>query len=377
MRGGASAPSRRCSPKRACRSSAASFESPAWRSSSSRRPFVERTTAAASRRPFPSSGLAWAPVDDLTFRATYGESFRAPSIGQLTDVPGASPVNLVNGSKTTLTLILSGGNPGLMPETAKSWTGGFDFTPASHPELTLSGTLFRTAFEGRIGRPAVSYLSTILTASDLAPFRTFIAPATNPADLALVKTYLALASASSQALYPAEAYRAIGDARYVNAGAFTVEGLDFQGGYRVDLGADRIDLNGNLSWLLHYKREVTPTSTSVELAGMAGFPADLRARASATWSHGSFASTMTINHIGDLRTNDARRMPTLITADLQVRWSPNARTGPWRGSAVTLTVQNVFDKDPPFYDAPQIVGFDAANYDPNGRVIALQLTKAW
>lgn len=325
----------------------------------------------------PKFGLAWAPVEDLTLRATYGESFRAPSIGQLTDAASATPVNLSNGSRNVLTLILIGGNPNLAPETAQSWTGGFDFAPQSHPELKLSGTLFRTTFEGRIGRPAINYLSTILTASDLAPFRTLIAPATNTADLALVKSYLANASAAAQALYPAEAYGAIGDARYVNAGAFTVEGLDLSGSYRLDLGADRLDVSGNLSWLMHYKRKITAASSSAELAGMAGFPADLRARGAASWTHGDVAATVSLNHTGDLHTVAGQRMKPLTTADLQVRWSPSARSGPWRGTVVALTVQNVFDQDPPFYDAPQIVGFDAANYDPSGRVVALQLTKAW
>lgn len=325
----------------------------------------------------PKFGLAWAPVEDLTLRATYGESFRAPSIGQLTDAPGATPVNLSNGSRNVLTLILIGGNPSLKPETAKSWTGGFEYAPLAHPSLRLSGTLFRTEFEGRIGRPAINYLSTILTASDLAPFRTLVSPASNSADLALVKSYLANASAAAQALYPAEAYGAIGDARYVNAGAFTVQGVDLTGAYRLDLGEDRLDLSGNLSWLLNYQRKVTAASTSAELAGMPGFPADLRARASATWTHQAFATTLTLNHIGDLRTDTGRRMAAMTTADVQLRWTPSVKAGPWRGMAVSLTVQNLFDKDPPFYDAPQIVGFDATNYDPSGRVVALQLTKAW
>lgn len=325
----------------------------------------------------PKFGLAWAPIDDLTLRATYGESFRAPSIGQLTDAPAATPVNLNNGSRNVLTLILIGGNPNLAPETAKSWTGGFEYAPLAHPSLRVSGTLFRTRFEGRIGRPAINYLSTILTASDLAPFRTIVSPTTNAADLALVRSYLANASGAAQALYPAEAYGAIGDARYVNAGAFTVEGVDLTGGYRIELGDDRLDLNGNLSWLLKYERKVTSASTAAELTGMPGFPADLRARASATWTHAAFATTLTLNHIGDLHTDTGRRMKPMTTADVQIRWAPTARSGPWRGTAVSLTVQNLFDKDPPFYDAPQIVGFDATNYDPAGRVVALQLTKAW
>lgn len=326
----------------------------------------------------PKFGLAWAPIEDLTFRATYGESFRAPSIGEVTDPQGASPVRLSNGAAPVLTLILTGGNPNLAPETAKSWTTGLEYTPLAHPGLRLSATLFKTRFENRIGRPAVNYLSTILTAPDLAPFRTFVTPATNAADLALVKAYLANASAAAQALYPAEAFGAVGDARYVNAGVFSVQGLDLTGSYRGRLGTDPLVFNANLSWLTHYRRKITTASRPVELAGLASYPADLRARLSATWTHGAFNTTAALNHTGDLHTEQgARRMAPLSTIDLQIQWSPEARSGPWRGTAVALTVQNLFDTDPPFYDAPQYVGYDAANYDPSGRVVALQLTKAW
>ena len=325
----------------------------------------------------PKFGVIWSPIEDLTVRGTYGESFRAPSIGELTDLQGATPVRLSNGSAPVLTLILYGGNPQLKPESAKSWTVGADFKPQSVPGLTLSGTVFRTAFDQRIGRPAINYLSTILTAADLAPFRTTIAPTTNPADLALVTAYLKNASPAAQALFPPQAYGAIGDARYVNAGAFTVEGLDLVGGYSRRIGKDTLDINANLSWILHYKRKVTAASTPVELAGFAGYPADLRARASATWTHGDLATTVTLNHTGDLQTEASRRVKALTTADLQLRWSPKAQAGLWRGTAVTLTAQNLFDQDPPFYDAPQVVGYDATNFDPNGRVVAVQLTKAW
>jgi outer membrane receptor protein involved in Fe transport len=44
---------------------------------------------------------------------------------------------------------------------------------------------------------------------------------------------------------------------------------------------------------------------------------------------------------------------------------------------VGLSVQNLFDAAPPFYDSPRGFGYDAANADPYGRVIALQAAKRW
>ena len=47
------------------------------------------------------------------------------------------------------------------------------------------------------------------------------------------------------------------------------------------------------------------------------------------------------------------------------------------GTGLTLTVQNLFDRAPPFYDAPEGVAYDAANANVMGRFVSLQLTKAW
>jgi outer membrane receptor protein involved in Fe transport len=352
-----------------------------------RRPGLERLELSAAVRrehydsgatsTVPKVGLVWAPVDALNLKATYGESFRAPSLGELHDPQGATPLNIRNGSATVLSLLLYGGNPDLKPETAKSWTAGIEYAPRSRPDLRLSATLFDTKFENRISRPAINNLSTVLTAPDLAPFRTFVSPGSNPSDLALIQALLKNATAVGAALYAPTAYQAIADGRYVNAGVFQVRGLDLTGSYRLRVHDDPLTLSGNLSWLMSYKRKTTVTAQSVELTGMAGNPADLRARLSSAWSHGPLTTTASLNHTGDLHDEAGRRIAAQTTADLQVQYAPWAQPGAWRGLAVALTVQNLFDQDPPFYEAPQNVGYDPANYEPGGRVVALQLTKAW
>ena len=325
----------------------------------------------------PKLGLVWSPIPDWSLKATYGESFRAPSLGEITDPQRVTPVNISVGATTVLTLLRYGGNPDLQPETAKSWTSGVEYAPAAHPQVRLNATLWNTEFKGRIGQPAINNLSTVLTAPDLAPFRQFINPTANPADLALVKDLLKGATASTASLYAPEAYRAIADARYVNTGDFKVRGLDLTGTYGMDLRGDRLVVTGNLSWLLAYERRITAAAQGVELAGMAEYPADLRGRLSATWSRGPYNVTGSLNHIGDLHTPAGARIPAQTTADLQMQYAPRAQTGGLKGLTVAVTVQNLFASDPPFYDSPAGVAYDPANYDPSGRVVALQLTKAW
>ncbi|PZR36646.1 MAG: TonB-dependent receptor [Caulobacter segnis] len=352
-----------------------------------RRPGLERLEVSAAVRTeryegglestVPKFGVVWSPISAWTMKGTYGKSFRAPSLSELNDPQKATPINLTANGGNVLTLLLYGGNPNLRPETAVSWTAGLEYAPPSHPGTRISATLFDTKFQDRIGQPAINNLSTVLTASDLAPFRQFINPASNTSDLALVQNYLQYASASVASLYLPAAYRAIADARYVNTGTFEVRGLDLTGSYGLSIHDNPVMLSANLSWLMSYSRKVTTVAKKTELVGMAENPADLRARVTAAWTHGPLTTSLTLNHVGDLTTSAGARLPSQTTADLQWQYVAPAKAGPLRGVSLALTVQNLFDSDPPFYDSPQGVGYAAANYDPTGRLVALQLTKAW
>lgn len=325
----------------------------------------------------PKVGVLWSPVRAINLKATYGESFRAPSLSQQTDIERSTPTNLSSGSATVLTLLRYGGNAGLKPETAKSWTATVEFAPPSIPGARVTATLFDTKFKNRIGQPATENLETLLTAPDLASFRQFVDPINNPADLALVQTLLKNASSTAAALYPATAYRVIADARYVNTGAFMVRGLDLSATYPTTIGDEQVTFTASASKLFHYQRKVTPSAQAVDLAGVATYPADLQVRAAATWTHGPINTTFGLRHTDKLTIQGGGRVKGQTTADLQVQYVAPAKSGPWKGLSMALSVQNLFDQDPPFYDSVAGVGYDPSNYDPMGRIVALQLTKTW
>lgn len=325
----------------------------------------------------PKVGVLWSPVSSVNLKATYGESFRAPSLSQQNDPERSTPINLSNGSTTLLTLLRYGGNANLKPERAKSWTATAEYTPTQVPGARLAATVFDTRFFDRIGQPAIDNISTVLSAPDLAPFRSFINPSSNATELALVHSLLKNASSAAAALYPATAYRAIADARYVNAGAFEVRGVDLSATWPLTIAGDPVVLNGSASRLIHYRRKTTAAAQSVELVGLALYPAKLQARLSATWTHGAFNTAATARHTSALRIEPTGRVDGQTVADLQVQYTVPAKTGVWKGTSIALNIQNLFDQDPPFYDSRVGAGYDPANYDPYGRVVALQLTKAW
>ena len=320
----------------------------------------------------PKIGLTWSPTDDLRLRATWGTSFRGPTLTEVYAAETYANVQYLKDGARILSLNMSGGNLDLKPETATSWTVGFDFTPAAASGLRLSGTLFDTKFDNQIDRPVATNAVAALTDPIFSPFVRVIDPA-NSADVAYVQSLLGSPAYVTPGAYPAIAYGAVVDARYVNTSAVHVRGVDVTGAYGFSLDRDRFDFSLNASYLFDYEKQLTPTSPVREFVATAGQPVDLRARASASWSRTDYGATLALNYVDAYRSETGARIDSWTTADLQVRWTPER----FEGLSLAVSVQNLFDRDPPFYDAPTGVAYDATNAEPLGRFGSIQLTKRW
>jgi outer membrane receptor protein involved in Fe transport len=210
-----------------------------------------------------------------------------------------------------------------------------------------------------------------------APFVTYVNPASNPADLARIKALMAASTSANIGLFPAEAYRAIIDARFVNTGSLHVRGIDASASYSFERGADSFDLAMSMSYLTDFDRQFTPTAPTLSSLNLPGQPVDLRGRASAAWSRGDYGASLALNYVDAYHTEAGQKIDAWATTDLQLRWAPNGENSALDGLSLALNVQNLFDVDPPFYDGPTGIGYDPANADPLGRYVSLQLTKRW
>lgn len=324
----------------------------------------------------PKLGIVWEPAEGLMLRGTIGTSFRAPTLKEVYEIGEIGPATLPRGGLDVLSVVLYGGNPDLDPETATTWTIGGDWRPTVLPDLRLNATWFDIDFEGRIGRPALENVDAALNDPALAPFVTFVDPS-NPTDLARVESLINDPTFFAPGVYPANAYGAIVDARYVNTGRVRVRGLDLGAQYRMTVGADTIDLAATATYLANFQRAVTPTSPLLELVDRAGQPVDWRARLSATWHHGPHETTLALNHVDDFAAEGGKTVDAWTTFDLSWRWDLGGSFDWASGLQSTLTVQNLFDADPPFYDNVRGYGYDPANADPLGRVVSLQLIRRW
>jgi hypothetical protein len=100
--------------------------------------------------------LNWAPIEKLSFLASYTEEEGSPSISQLNNpVIGTPNVPVFdfaagpNGETVEITRI-DGGNPDLDPETRRIWKAGITLEPLTDENLRISSTWTRTAIEDSI-----------------------------------------------------------------------------------------------------------------------------------------------------------------------------------------------------------------------------------
>jgi len=351
-----------------------------------RRPGLERLEISAAGRwehyndfgetATPKVGVLWSPLPDLDLRTTYGRSFRAPGLRELGDPQVNSPVLVGPTANRVLSLVMFGGNAQLQPETARTWTAGVDWRPAAVPGLQLSATWFDVSYRDRIDQPVLNVLSTALSDPSVASFVRRIDP-TNPADLALITALVnSPQTSTAQGSFPPASYGAIIDGRQVNTGSLEVEGVDLMAAYGFDLGGGRLDLSANASDLLRYDQTLTPTGATLKRVAVAGFPARLRARINADWRRGAWSLGGSINQLSASHDLAGVHIDDLTTVDLRLRWSPPADSR-WRGLTLGLNARNLFDTAPPFFNSVLGFGFDAANADPIGRFVSLQLTRSW
>jgi iron complex outermembrane receptor protein len=325
----------------------------------------------------PKVGILWEPTEGLKFRGSYGTSFRAPTLADIYEPYLIGATFVPDTAASTLSLILTGGNAALRPETAKSWTTGLDFASQSRPGAKLSVTYFDTEFSNQVGHPVYEDILNALKNPIYAAFIRRLS-ASNSKDMADAQALIDASRSSGPKSFPANAYGAIIDGRNLNAGELRVRGLDVTAGWPVSVGREKIDLTANVSYLFEYSRRISPTAASFDFLNTAGFPVDLRAVLGASWAHGPFLSSASIRYVDSYRSSaTSARIGSWTTMDALVRWTAPARTGPLRDLSATLSVQNIFSANPPFYDSLDGVGYDPTNADVLGRTVALQLAKRW
>lgn len=328
----------------------------------------------------PTFGVEYVPLPELTFKASWGKSFRAPPLYDLHsgDSDNLYPAGLAGGQPGTELLIAGGSNPRLQPETAKSWNTTVEYTPPIHG-LAVTMNYFDILYRDRINLPFTNLL-TALSDPTLDPFIIH-----NPSASIQQAN---ISQAYSFFIYPGLQFDP-SDVSLLyldyeqNISTQDVDGVDLLGTYQWVTAWGRWASAANMSWLTFTQRLVTGAPTSV-IDGIIFNPPHFKARASLNWTRVRWGATVFVNYVSPEQDNTGAPAVTIkswTTVDGQVAYRAGG-DGEWLGDiSISLSAQNLFNMTAPRVGAqstfPPGVGFDTANASALGRVIGITVSKHW
>lgn len=314
----------------------------------------------------PKIAARWQPLENLTFRASVGQGFRAPGLDILTQArsfsaePVQDPASCVFNGLTPDCLDADGNsddvqvdtyfiaNPTLASEQSTQWSVGVVYDPVDWLDLSLD--YYNIEVEDNIS----GFSGQDIVDKDLDPG----SYGEVPAGLSITRD-------------PVTGRITEIVSGYANEGTLKTDGVDFRANTDFDFGGwGRLQNRLTVSWINSY--ELTDGGgNAVEWAGRLGYP-DLRANLANDWSWGDWGLSWNINYIeGQAEPNSTtQQVGGYATNDVQVSWS-----APWNAK-IAVGAMNVGDR------YPELVAYDGRPwnfnlYDAYGRTVYFRYTQTF
>lgn len=324
----------------------------------------------------PKLGLIYSPTADFTLKASWGRSFKVPTLSQQFSIQNAIlfPAAVIGGSgyaADATALYYVGGNPELKPERARTWSGSFAVHPRRLPGFEAELTWFDIDYTNRVVQPLVPAQS--LSNPSFAPFIQYDPTAAQLAEILASSTFVNGAGVA----YDPSKVVAIASNLFINTASERARGLDLSGSYRLDLGEGRLTVRGSASWL-DMTRQISSAETAYDLTGTLFYPAKFSARFGGVWSQDGFTAAFFGNHrSGVTNTSDGVKGASFTTFDATLRYDTGDRSDVLAHLTFELSAENLFDKAPPLYDAASRTStpYDSTNYSAIGRFISFSIAK--
>ncbi|WP_442678648.1 TonB-dependent receptor domain-containing protein [Sphingomonas sp. ASY06-1R] len=378
----------------------------------------------------PKFAANWEPVEGLKFRGNYSRAFVAPplavigdpsqgylyasgSVGvngtqiavPLANYPTAAQIPGVQCTATTCTIgtnavqglrrQLGGGFSNMVPQKGRSWSAGVDFAPKFLPGFVAAGTFFHNKFIGGVSSPSPS---AIVNSAGLRPLLTICPQKCSDAQIAEFANIANGATISGAV--PPDVYYLL-DQSSRNALNLTVEGIDGQFTYQRNIGdLGRFTVGTAFTYFTKFIQNFGG-GTDFSILNTSGynttFPSvRFKNRAQLGWEMSGFSADLFWNHVGSYRnwisttvtpiTVDSVGNPTGggdkvkpgNTFDLHLQYEFQGENF-LRGWQIYLDTQNLFDKDPPFFNGNTngilggAWGYNGFVSNPIGRVISIGL----
>ena len=328
----------------------------------------------------PKLGLIYGPNSDFTLKASWGKSFKAPTLFQLhqaqtAELDAASFFGGVGYGPNATVLSLWGGNPDLGAERATTWTVSSAFHPEALPDLEAELTWFDIDYTNRVVQPITDYGHALGNPND-ARFIDY-SPTVQGMEKLPASTHDFL-NDTGRPYQPGDVV-AIMYAQYTNVARQYIKGLDLSSSYRFDFGPGHLTLRGSATWL-DSKQQNTAAQNAYDIAGTIFNPAKVKGRFGAAWSQGGFVASAFVNYVSGVTDNARERKgASFTTFDTTLRYATDERSGVLSGMEFALSFQNLFNRDPPRYAAAILnrPPYDSTNYSAIGRFVNLSVSKHW
>jgi iron complex outermembrane receptor protein len=335
------------------------------------------------------AGLSWKPSEDLLIRGSWGEGFRAPSIGELfgtasrfdqevhdpcsgmtAATPAAIRANCIargvpaNNSYVQLNpqvSVITSGNRALTPETSESWNFSAVYEPRWLREQSwASGGSIEVAYSDL-------ELTDAIQAQNGQALLDRCAQTNDPLACATITR-----TASGQIAAIANPL--------INIGGVETRSVDVNVQWKSPEWAfGQLGMRWYTTRLLEFT-EFVPTGaglTPIEREGTErgspdqAFP-KLKSTMMVDWDKDAWGATVNGRYISAVQeAGDPNKLERRLYVDAQVRWSPSFLSDDMR---IAVGVNNLFDKDPPGCVTCGLNNYDPNAYDAPGRFMYLQLS---
>lgn len=327
----------------------------------------------------PKIGLIYGPTPDLTVKAAWGRSFKAPTLFQRYWSQQAllRPAAEFGGPDSpAAVLMIGGGNPALEPERATTRSASLVLHPEAMPALDAELTWFDIDYTDRVVQP-ITDLNMALENPAYAEFITQSPTSKEQQDL--LDSADIFYNLTGLPYDPAQVI-AIMYSRYANVARQRIRGFDLSASYWLHFDTGRLALQGSASWL-DSSQQSTPGSEVYDLSGVLFGPARSRARAGAVWNSGGWTVSGFTNYtdgvIGPVPGGRKEKSASFTTVDATVRYDTGPGSTVWSDLEFGLSARNLFNREPPSYApaSPSFPPYDSTNYSAIGRFLSLSVVK--
>lgn len=353
---------------------------------------VRKDIYSKTSDPFvPKYTVKWLPFnDELALRATYSESFSAPTLFSLLgpisqgftpsiniqryDTSGNILTGQFTGSRQYRSR--SGSNANLRPSESRNWTAGVVWSPKKFKGLEVSADWFSID-----ERDLVSSISSALIVRSLeqfgpaSPYASMVKLGVSQTGETYFDTGTAVTSPGQMSNRPSDSVWITN--QLVNIAGVWQSGLDGRVSYTYDTDTwGKLRGSVTATYINEYVIQSLPTSAPFDYAGTFSgssvYPR-IRTYTSLTWSYKNITAGLAhtyIPSVEDVAWSTRYDIEKYHNFDLQVGYTFSGWANKWLdGLNLSVGVNNVFNKYPPLARSEGNQSHDINTYDPIGRFI--------